>query len=319
MRFKQLYIVLLLFPCTLLAQEMNNTAAYRDVGTDKYLRINYDNDFFTATDEYYTQGINIAFVHPWLKHFPLSHVLIPLRAADTKYGLAIEHNGYTPRSIGETHIQYNNHPYAGVLLLRSFAISNDPLHRQRLSSSLSAGVIGPAAWADGMQKAIHKALNNIQPGGWQYQVQNDLALNYSLTYEHQLFNAGKVLELVANTNVDAGTLLDKLGLGACIKAGYFNSPFSDNNDHKALHAYLYDAPAINGVAYDATLQGGMFNRSSPYTINEKDISRLVFSNRLGIVLCYKAIYLEYYQAYRSKTFKTGLTHQWGGISLGIGL
>lgn len=306
-------------PFTCLSQEMDHIASYRSMNSDKYVRLSYDNDFFTATDEYYTQGINIEFVHPELKHFPLSLVLLRLPGAETNFGLALGHEGYTPRSIGETYIQYGNHPYAGVLLLKTFSTSTMPQKGNRLSAALSTGVIGPAAWADGMQKAIHKALNNIQPGGWQYQIHNDLVLNYRLTYEHKLFHAGKIFELAVNATADAGTLKDKLTLGASLRTGYFNSPLNDDKDNRALHVYLYDVPALNAVAYDATLQGGLFNRSSPYTITAADVSRLVFCNNVGLVLCYKNIYMEYYLAYRSKTFRTGLTHQWGGLSLGIGL
>ena len=38
-------------------QAMDNTLAYRNIPTDKYFRINYENDFFAAFDRDYTQGI----------------------------------------------------------------------------------------------------------------------------------------------------------------------------------------------------------------------------------------------------------------------
>ena len=245
--------------------------------------------------------------------------MIHLASAHNKNGIAIDHEGYTPRSIGDEQILYNNHPYAAVLMLKTFSISNKPESGQRLYTALSTGVIGPAAGGEQMQVAIHTALGNLLPGGWKNQVHNDLILNYEANYEHKLFNAGHVFELDANAAARVGTFNDRASLGMSFMTGYFNSPLSDNNDNKAFHIYLYEAPLVSAVAYDATLQGGMFNRTSPFTITDVQMNRVVFENKAGIVLTYKSVYMEYYQAYVSKTFNTGLTHQWGGLAFGVRL
>jgi len=315
-----LYIVLLsLLPITVFSQAMHSGASYTNIDADRYFRIGYDNDFFTGTDEYYTQGISMETVSPTLKYNPLSWVLIHPKDAHNRYGITVEHEGYTPRSIGDEQILYDNHPYAAVLMLKSFAISDKPENGQRFYTSLSTGVIGPAAGGKEMQMAIHKALAILQPGGWQNQIHNDVVLNYELIYEHRLWGTAHTLEIDANAGARAGTFSDRASIGLSMMTGYFNSPLNDNNDNKAFHLYLFEAPTIHGVVYDATLQGGMFNRSSPYTIGSQDITRLVFENKTGVVLTFKGLYAQYYVGYQSKTFNNGLTHFWGGFLVGTRL
>ena len=38
------------------AQRIDNTVSFLNVNSDKYFRFHYENDYFTATDRYYTQG-----------------------------------------------------------------------------------------------------------------------------------------------------------------------------------------------------------------------------------------------------------------------
>ena len=56
-------------------QAMDNTLAYKNIPSNKYFRINYENDFFAAFDRDYTQGILIEKVHPGLSKFLLMHLL----------------------------------------------------------------------------------------------------------------------------------------------------------------------------------------------------------------------------------------------------
>jgi hypothetical protein len=320
MSFKSIYTAAFItLPLLSAGQAMDNYHVYQNMEPKSYYRLNYDNDFFTATDEYYTQGISMEVLSPTLKYNPLAWLTIHLRNADNRYGVMIEHEGYTPRSIGDEQILYNNHPYAGVLMLRTFSTSTQVDKGQRLYTSSSLGVIGPTSGAKEMQMSIHKALGNLLPGGWKNQIRNDIVLNYEAQYEHLLCNGGHIFELDGNAGGRIGTLSDKANIGMELMAGYFNSPLRDNNDGRAFHFYLFEAPSVSGVVYDATLQGGIFDHDSPYTISALQMSRFVFDNRAGAALTYKGIYIQYYYAYQSKIFKTGLTHWWGGFSVGTRL
>jgi hypothetical protein len=68
---------------------------------------------------------------------------------------------------------------------------------------------------------------------------------------------------------------------------------------------------VKAVAYNATLQGGMFNDQSVYTISDNRVTRVVMDGMAGIVLTYKRIGLEYSKFYLSKEFKEGIEQRWG--------
>ena len=65
------------------AQIIDNTPSFKNSG-NTYIRFQYDNDFFTKTDEYYTQGIHVELVDPSLKKNPLSNLLLSLKNSDKK-------------------------------------------------------------------------------------------------------------------------------------------------------------------------------------------------------------------------------------------
>lgn len=306
------------------SQVINNTASFSDMASNNYFRIYYDNDYFTATDQYYTQGINIEFVHPALKKFPVSKLLLRKPNTSVKYGLAIAHNAYTPTSIGHHEILYGDRPFAGCLMLKTFVVSIDSAKQQRLSSSFSAGVIGPYAFAENMQRSIHRWIGDVQPMGWQNQIQNDVILNYELGYEKKLLGYRNIFLLNINGAVRVGTLSDKGSAGFTFLFGSFVSPFSENDIQserswfaKNFDLYIYGQPQIAVIGYDATLQGGLFNKNSPYTIPSSEINRVTLQNNFGVVIGIKKIYLEYYQSILTKEFVTGTFHRWGGVRVGV--
>ena len=284
---------------------------------EKYVRLHYDNDFWGKSDFYYTQGYNLEFVKPAFKKNPLSYTLLKLKNSRVKYGIALEHYGITPTIIASSSILYNDRPYAGVIMLKSFSISVDTIHRSRLSSVLSTGMIGPAAFAGPMQKKIHTWTGDAEPMGWQFQIKNDAVINYEVNFEKELFNIPNIISLNTNSQMRLGTLSDKVQAGATLTLGKFDSPFASKESRNNFQLYLYVQPLVNFVGYDATMQGGIFNRNSPYTLKSSQINRLVYQNSLGAVLSIRNIYLEFNHVFLSKEFKTGKTHQWGGLRIGV--
>ncbi len=300
-------------------QAMDNTLAYRNIPTNKYFRINYENDFFAAFDRDYTQGILIEKVHPGLSHFVLMNLLWHPSYSSIKYGVAIEHNAYTPNDIGAYDIQYGDRPYAGVLLLKSFLIADNFDRKRKISVSFSAGVIGPAAGGEQMQRTIHHWINYTQPEGWHNQIQNDLALNYQLNIEKQVYQSDNHFLVSLYGAARVGTLSDKASAGFTTNLGNFKSPFlRSDNSKRAFQWYVYFNLTGNAVAYDATLQGGLFNHSSVYTIPNAEISRLTLQNKFGLVLLFRSLYLEYYRTGLTEEFYTSIYHRTGGLQIGFG-
>lgn len=316
------FLLSLLRPGLASAQRSDPTAAFRSIPNHKgYFRFHYDNDFFAKakTDYYYTQGYSFEVGSPVFQKNPLSKILLRFKGSEPAYGLTFEHFGFTPTSIRNNEILVGDRPFAGVILLKSSATSVDTVHNQRLSSVLSTGMIGPAAFAGRMQAAIHRWSGDVDPQGWQYQIRNDVAINYELNHERQLLEVPHIISIHSNAQLRVGTLSDRVQAGFTLTLGRFNSPLTSSKQSpgRNFQFYLYSQSLGAVVGYDATLQGGLFNRSSPYTLKASELYRFTFQNNYGVVVQFWKIYAEYYRTYLSREFKTGREHSWGGVKLGV--
>jgi lipid A 3-O-deacylase len=310
-------VFLFAFSNILLAQKIENTASFRDIKSDSYFRFNYDNDYFGSTDENYTQGYNFELVAPFLEKNPVNKLFLKPKNSELKYGLSIEHIGFTPFRIGSPEIQLGDRPFAAAIMLKSFAIATDTIQKSRLVSTLSVGLIGPGAFGKEMQVGIHEATGNTIPMGWQNQIKNDVVLNYELIYEKQLVRYNNLFALNANTKMQLGTLFTNASVGFNTSFGIINSAFTSVKNKNKFQLYLFLQPSINVIGYDATLQGGIFNDKSPYTISSNSIERFTAQNNYGLILQTKTLYFEYFIAHLTREFKTGSSAKYGGIKIGF--
>jgi len=314
-----LFLFLIIVPNFLLAQKIDNMASFRDIKSTSYFRFNYDNDYFASTDQNYTQGYNFELVSPTLKKNPINYFFFKPKFSELKYGLSIEHIGYTPDNIKSTEIQFGDRPFAAAIMLKSFSIATDTHQKSRFISSLNIGLIGPGAFGKEMQVAIHKATGNTIPGGWQNQIKNDLVLNYEVSYEKQILSLENILSLQTNTHLQLGTLFTNVSLGMNATLGIINVPFSPLKNKNKFELYLYSQPLLNIIGYDATLQGGLFNANSPYTISAGQIERFTAQNNYGIILQTRSMYFEYSRTMITREFLSGTSAKWGGIKIGFKL
>ena len=305
------------FPGLMLAQKIDNLASFRDIKSDSYFRYHYDNDYFSGTDENYTQGYSLEIIAPFLKKNPINFLFVKPYNSEIRYGAAIEHIGFTPANIGSPEIQFGDRPFAASIMLKSFVIATDTLKKSRLLSSLNLGLIGPGAFGKEMQVGIHKITGNTIPQGWRNQIKNDLVLNYEMSYEKQLLRAGDFFSLQTNTTAKLGTLFTNASLGINTTVGLINSPFSAKNKHKKFQLYGYSQVLGNLIGYDATLQGGVFNKESPYTISSEEITRFTGQFNYGLVLKTKTLYFEYSRTVLTREYETGTPTKWGGIRIGF--
>lgn len=308
--------------CTINAKSQltDNSSTFRSIGRDSYFRFHYDNDYFTKTDEYYSQGITLEYVHPAIKKFLPAKLLWKPFDSAPQYGITFNLFGYTPTTIESDHILYGDRPFDANMSLKTFLIQKDKLKKQQVSAAFSIGVMGPAALGYDIQYNIHKWLKNPLPHGWQHQIRNDIILNYQLNYEKQVLARGNNFLVNTTAEARAGTLHNRLSGGFNFMAGRFNQRFLPvNEQRKKAEYYFYGQGRMNLIGYDASMQGGLFNRKSPYTIAAGDVSRITFQADAGIIVNFKKLYLSYTQSFLTKEFRTGHYHRWGGISVGFAL
>ena len=306
-----IYIALILSQSDVFAQNIDNVSSLRSHVSEKEIRFFYDNDFFSAQDYYYTQGINLQYVHPIIKDNPINFLLIKSGNGNKIYGLSIEHNVFTPSSIRHEEVLLNDHPFSAFMLLKSFVRSKNEKTGDVLSSAFSIGFIGPAAYGKEMQTSIHRWLKNLLPLGWDHQIQNDLILNYQFSYEKMFVRAPGTFHLAGIATLNAGTLLDDISAGLQFRVG----KFYESSDKKSAF-YIYGRSQVYSNFYDATLNGGVFNNSNEYVLSPDEINRFTVQHTIGINIKLRKIALEYFQSFVTKEFNLGMNHRYGGISIG---
>ena len=312
-----LIIILFIFQTCLFAQKIDNTVSFRDIKDVNYFRFSYDNDYFGSSDQNYTQGYNFELVSPFFKKNPVNYLFLKPKNSETKFGLSIEHIGFTPFNIKSDQIQVGDRPFAAAIMLKSFAIVTDTLNKSRISSALNIGLIGPGAFGKEMQVGIHKATENVIPQGWRHQIKNDVVLNYEINYEKQLVRYRNLFSLQANSSAKLGTLFTNASVGLNATLGIINNAFTSVKNKNKFQIYLYSQPVFTAVGYDATLQGGLFNTKSPYTISSNSIERFTAQLNYGLVLQTKSLFLEYSRVKLTKEFETGTAAKYGGIKIGF--
>lgn len=315
---KRTLIIFLSITC-LVAKSQQDSLNKELVKNNRYFSFIYENDFFSATDRYYTQGVITELIMPFVKHSPFSKILIRLnKNVQNYYGLHFEQDCFTPRSIRYDTLNRLERPFTGTFAVGHFLISLDPVKKQRLFTQLDIGIIGPCARCEDEQKAIHKALVNIRPLGWENQLNQDIVLNYTAAYEKGLLT-GKKLELIGFSEARIGTLYDDVSAGLHMRFGKMNSYFKHltvvkNSANNKFQLFFTAKSKGKLVGYNATLQGGPFSESI-HEIAPKNVTRFVFFSYLSVTLTYKRLNLEYARTYTTKEFSTGLDHGWGRCNI----
>lgn len=297
---------------------------------ESFLQVNFDNDILDYTDRFFTNGIKIIIISPGLQMNPLRRLMIPYWGSGTNYyGLSLVQNMYTPSTTKTGGILYGDRPYAAYLYVGSFKITNDPEHKLRQTSELDAGIIGPNSYGEWVQQSFHNAVpTNNEPLGWEYQIKNDLVLNYTIMYDKGIVNE-KSLEVLLSSVGNIGTLYTNFAGGVQLRTGWLNPYFANLGIGKKqalrdaglrkVQFFFFLKGSGKLVGYDATLQGGLFNGSSTYTLPADQISRVVFQGSGGLAFSLNGIRLDVEQYILSPEFHDGWWHKWVHVALSFSL
>jgi len=293
---------------------------------ERFLQINFDNDILDNTDRFYTNGIRFDFISPVLQQYPLSRLMIPYWGSGKNYyGISLVQNMYTPSTTKLGGILYGDRPYAAFLFLGNFKTSNDQQKKFRQTSELDIGIIGPFSMGDFVQKTFHNNVpTNSEPLGWEYQIRNDVVLNYNLDMEKSVISLPN-FEGVVNASGAFGTLYTNFSTGFLIRTGLFNPYFNNLGISRRTYTegklfrntqvFLSLKASGKAVGYDATMQGGLLNRDSPYTIPSIAVSRVVLESSAAITFTFGGISYSIEQFILSPEFHNGWWHKWVHMNL----
>jgi len=273
----------------------------------------FDNDIIDYTDHYFTNGAGFELYHPFVSTLPFATLLPGLKYSTNFYSLSLTQNMYTPLKLNKSEVLVGDRPFAAYLTLSFQRISISAETKRRLYTGFTIGVIGPGAMGNLAQDMIH----DETPTGWQYQVKNDMIANYAVRFEQGIFSH-KGIELAVVGAAQAGTLYNNLSAGIFMQVGNFNdrysSVFQTTNPQKPFKnrvRYYFSLDLSNKlIIYDATLQGGMFNKESIYVIAPDDVNRYVFTGTAGFGIGFGKYSLEAGQVYLTPEFDGGRKHMW---------
>jgi lipid A 3-O-deacylase len=273
----------------------------------------FDNDIFDYTDYYYTNGIGFELYHPAISASPVSRVLPGLKNSMNYYGLTLVQNMYTPLKLEELTVRIGDRPFAAYLTIGHQRISLSAYRHRRLQSEFIIGTIGPASLGNQAQDLIH----SNTPVGWVNQVKNDFVVNYSIRFDQGVYS-GNGIELAVFAGGQGGTLYDNITAGFFFQMGRANDRYGSvfqTTEHEKPYRkrvrYYFSLDIKNKlVVYDATLQGGMFNKESNYKLDGNQVSHYVFTGTASVGLGLGRYSLEAEQVFLTPEFDGGRKHLW---------
>ena len=281
------------------------------------LQVLWANDFFFLTDRYYTNGVEIEYHRQQLGNSVLSRLLFdPLVDSKPIYSLVLKHEIYTPRNVlGDP--SFNDRPYAGVLLLGFKGAFYDVDHQYVLSSTIQAGLLGRWAGGQFVQNGIHFLLPASEPiPGWDFQIHQDVLLSYLVDYQKLLLDRGDFqIDALAATSL--GLPLTDFSGGIRLRYGKGVTFFTPQHllSVEGMQYNFFAEASARYVVYDATLQGGVFNRGSPHTI--EIINPLLAQVKAGASFRYHKVITEIGGQWVSSKFENALSHKWGYFVIGF--
>jgi lipid A 3-O-deacylase len=280
-----------------------------------------DNDSYLAqgSDRYYTNGLFLYFRHATDQQklkAGLEKKTYEISAGQMMFN---PYSGYAPDPATQ------DRPFAGYLYAggtMNWFYSDESI----ISASAQIGTTGKNSLGEAGQKLLHKTFGFYDVGGWDYQIKNELAVNLSAQYTKLLTRtAGNAVEFSFEGYANLGTTFSGVGAGLLFRTGNLNQLFNSAYTHAAIgnnaktkslvkrEMFFYAKPQLNVVAYDATIQGSMFNNNSPVTFSQKPV---VFAQQLGIDYSVDRFTADFGVLFKTKEIKSAArAHQWGSITV----
>lgn len=179
-----------------------------------------ENDVWSHTDRYYTNGIKLGVGHKLdALRGPaegLLRWLAPEESDTAEFGLFAGQNLYTPKNIKIAAAQPSDRPWAAWLYLGG--VAQLARARGRLDTvEIDLGVVGPAAGGRWVQSEWHNLIGAPQPRGWGNQLPNEPA--FLVSYLQKRRYGSDSLDIVPHAGLTVGTVMTLGRAGATVRMG----------------------------------------------------------------------------------------------------
>lgn len=278
-----------------------------------------ENDVFASDDGHYTNGFELMHsfkpeAEHWSRRFAGA---MPGWGAEEVDNVAFRlgHQLYTPDDIRPAELLVNDRPYA-ALLFAGISIFSDDQHdgwRGASGLHLDAGIVGPAAGGERIQRRVHEITNSDEPRGWRNQLRNEPFVN--LAYQHRWWLQQRLGGLEFEYGPSAGFSLGNLytygsgGLGLrigqrlgrsfsipAVAPAQSGSMFFDEGGGFAWSLFA----DIEGryMAQNMLLEGNTFKSSHSVDANE-----WVGDAKAGVALTWNSWQLAFARVWRTREFQ----------------
>lgn len=280
-----------------------------------------DNDAYLGqgSDRYYTNGLFLNFKHA------LDQSRLKENLEKKTWEITAGQKMFNPYSGYAPDPALQDRPFAGYLYAEA-AMNWFFKNEQVLKLSAQIGTTGPNSLAQKGQELLHRTVGFYKPEGWDYQIRNEMALNLSAQYTRLLYRTDDpILDFSFEGYANAGTTFSGAGAGILFRIGNINQLFNSAYTGAAIgnqaktkglvkqEIFFYAKPQLNAVAYDATIQGSLFNNNSPVTFGVKP---LVFAQQVGINYSSQRFTFDFGLLFKTKEVQSSArAHQYGTISM----
>ncbi|MCX2451748.1 lipid A deacylase LpxR family protein [Pedobacter sp. PLR] len=280
-----------------------------------------DNDSYLmqGSDRYYTNGLFINFRHA------LNQTELPEKLEKKIFEISAGQKIYNPYSGSAPDPAKQDRPFAGYLYAEgglNWFYKNESI----IKTSVQVGVTGPSSLAEKGQDLLHNTVGFYELGGWDYQIKEEMQVNLSAQYTRLLHRfKDQAADFSFEGYANVGTTFSGAGAGILFRAGRINQLFNSAATNSVIgnqpktknlvksELFFYAKPQLNFVAYDATIQGSMFNNNSPVTFGVKPV---VFAQQLGFNYSSQRFTFDFGMIFKTKEVKsTARAHQYGSISM----
>jgi hypothetical protein len=194
-------------------------------------------------------------------------------------------------------------------------------------ADVQLGFVGPNSFAEQVQKGLHQLIGYKEVRGWQYQIKNALAVQTQFLYSKKLFSNQKseVVDLHFKSEAQLGTIFTSASIGFLSRIGFkklsavynsnlYNASVNSESQQNPSEFYFYIAPSLSYQLYDATIQGSLFNDTSPQTFS---IVPFRFNGEAGLKYRKNNLNLSYVFVYRGKELYSNTSSGYFYGSIGV--
>ncbi len=281
-----------------------------------------DNDSYLAIrqDRYYTNGLFISFRHA------VNQVNYSKKTEKKIWELEAGQYMFNPLTGYIKNPASIDRPFAGYSFLtgkQTWFFRDE----QVLRVSAQIGILGPSAKGKEAQEILHNTFGFYEITGWQYQIKDEAGVNLGLNYSNPVLrNTSGNTDLSYTGYVNIGNTFTNAGTGVIFRTGKINKLFNSVSTNSrisnktikdsvpARELFFFAKPMLNFIAYDATIQGGLFRADKgpvTYTPN-----RFVLTQELGVMYAKKRWTLNFAVIFKSKEISSmRLSQQYGSANI----